>query len=145
MVKTSITSYVVAGIISSCVIAVFLLFYVYADFNYDIEGIDTSGLSAYGNFSKMVSDVNESTSMVYSTNADSSLFDVLGGLVVKALGAIKSLISGIKFMFVNIGTMLGSGLLMIPSPIKIAIISILGVLIASALLFRYFSGKEDEK
>jgi hypothetical protein len=145
MVKTSLTDYVVGGIMASCVIAVFVGFYVYAGFNYDISDINTSGLNSYGNFSEMVQKANESSVGVYDINADSGLFDVIGGLMVKGLSAIKSFISGISFVTKNIWFMLGNGMFHIPSPIIMAVISIITLLIAGVFLFRILSNKEDEK
>jgi len=145
MVKTSLTDYVVGGIIASCVIAVFIGLYVNASFNYDVGDIDTSGLNVYGNFSEMVQKANESSVGVYDINADSGLFDVIGGLMVKGLSAIKSFISGISFVTKNVGIMLGNGMFHIPSPIIVAIISIITILIAGVFLFRILSNKEDEK
>lgn len=145
MVKTSITDYVVGGIMASCIIAVFILFYVYADVNYDIGEVNTEGLNSYGNFSEITRNANQSSGMVYDINADSSLFDVLGALVVKSLSAIKSFISGIKFMTSNIGNILGNGMLHIPPPIKVAVLTIIVFLIAAVFLFKHLAKTDDEK
>jgi hypothetical protein len=144
MTKTSMTDYVVGGIMASCVIAVFVFFYVSADINYDIEGIDTSGLiSNYGNLTQMSKDLNETAGGVYGINVDSKWYDVLGGLLIKAFTAIKSFISGMAFIMYNTGNMLN--VLHIPTPIILATSAIITVLIAGWFLFKYIAQKEDEK
>lgn len=143
MAKTSIKNYVIAGIVGATIIAVFIWAYVLADFNYDIEGIDTSELSDYGDFEGITNQVNESVQAVADTNVDSGLFDVIGGLLVKALSTIKAFISSISFMTNAVSNMFGS-FFYIPSPIKIAVVLIIGVSIGGVLLFKIIAGREDE-
>lgn len=145
MVKTSVSDYLVATIMALTIVAVFVVFFVYADFNYDVEDLDTSGLQNLNTFDNVSQQVNSSTSGVYDINADSGLFDVLGGLVVKALSAIKSFISIIKFGITLITSMLGFELFYIPTPIKIAIIMTITISLAAVFLFRYVANREDEK
>lgn len=145
MAKTSIKDYVEAGIVGSCIIAVIVLVYVMVAPSYEITDIDTSSLSVYGNFSQMVANANESSSKVYDLNAETGLFDILGDLVVKGLAVVKTFISGIKFMTFNVNNLLSSKVFYIPTPIIIAVITIITLTIASVMLFRHISGKEDEK
>lgn len=145
MAKTSIKDYLEAGIVGSCIVAVIIFCYVLVAPSHDVSDIDTSGLVVYGDFDQMVDNANQSSSQVYDLNAETGLFDILGDLVVKALAVIKTFISGIKFMTFNVGNLLGSSILFIPTPIKIAVIAIITLSIASVVLFKHIGGKEDEK
>lgn len=144
MSKTSIKNYVIASLVGSLVITIFILAYVMADNNYNIEGIDSSALYDYGNFTEISEDINSSTSAVSDLNADRSLFDVIGGLIVESISAIKSFISGISFMKSAVSNMLGSGIVYIPKAIIVTVIGIISVSLAGVLLFKYIGGKDDE-
>lgn len=145
MAKTSIKDYVEAGIVGSCIIAVIILCYVFVAPTHDVSDIDTSSLGTYGNFSQMVANANASSSQVYDLNAETGLFDILGDLVVKGLAVLKTFISGIKFMTFNVNSLLSAKVFYIPAPLIIAIVTIITLTIASVVLFRHISGKEDEK
>ena len=146
MVQTSFKSYVIAGLTSGLIISVVVLAFFSLDPTiYDISGFDNSTFSEYGAYDEIQENINEtSVNVLEETNADTTLFDVLGGLVATALTQVKNLFSGIGFLMDSVSNLFG-GLSFTNAIFNEYVIGVIMISLTTVILFRVFIKAEDEK
>ncbi len=145
MAKTSLNNYTVAAIVVGAIMATYALAYLQADVNYDIGDINGSELDIFADYDDILQNVNQSTSDSYDKVAtDRSLFDVIGGLIVDAITAVRTFIQGLTFLSESTRAMLSSNYFLVPFTIVSAVIAIIAVRIAIYFLVKIVAGKEDE-
>lgn len=146
MSRTSIKNYTIAIIILGAIMSTFILGYIQADANYDIEDINSTALNTFANYDEILSKVNESSGDAYDkVTTDRSLFDVIGGLIVDAITAVRTFIDGLSFFSQATRAMLSSNLFLVPFTISSGVIAIITVSLAIYFLIKIVAGKEDEQ
>lgn len=146
MSKTSISDYTIAFVTAALIVSVVILGYGNLDpLVYDVSDFDDeTGFSSFSNLSFVAEQTNTTASGVYGTTADSGLFDVIGGLIVKSLEAIKLFFTSLGFLSDNVALMLskvvvGGGLFVT------FIITVIAIRLAGVFIFRIINKTEDEK
>lgn len=147
MVKTSFTNYGVAGLSVGVFVTLIILAVYSVPSVYDTTGFENTSFNTYDNLTLYANLADNSTSEVYEVTADKSLFDVLGGIVVDSLNAVKTIINSVTFLKGSLSTMLnGLGLNAdVMFTIIKYILSVIGFIIASVFLFRVINKTEDER